>query len=165
MQVDEQARNVLRTAARQALGDEAAEILMASLPPYPSGELVTVDHLSTELRVFRAELRQEMSELREQLRGEMSELREELRGEMSELREELRGEMSELRDELRGEMSELRDEVTSLRSEMGVFQARVCAEISGLRSEIHAMLRTQTLALIGLIAALQGAFAAVIALG
>lgn len=150
MQVDERARNVLHQAARQALGDEAAEVLMASLPPYPSAELVTVGHLETEMRVLRAELRQEMSELREQLRGEMSELREELRGEMS---------------ELRGEMSELRSDMARLRGEMGQLKGEVCAEISGLRTEIHAMLRTQTIALVGLIAALQGAFAAVIALG
>jgi chromosome segregation ATPase len=143
MQVDDQARNVLYSAARQALGDEAAQILMASLPPYPAGELVTVDHLQTEMRTLRAELR----------------------GEMSELREELRGEMSELREELRGEMSQLRGEMSELRGEMGLFKGQVCAEISNLRTEIHSMLRAQTLALVGLIAALQGAFAAVIALG
>ena len=105
MPVDEHRRLRLYEAARERLGQDAADTLMELLPPMDPSELAT----KRDLALTRAELREEMAELR----GEMAELR----GEMAELRSELCGEIADLRSGLRSDIAALQISVTDMMRE------------------------------------------------
>lgn len=54
--MDEARRHQLRRSLAETIGDEAADLLMSQLPPYPWHDLVTRDVLRHELERFEARL-------------------------------------------------------------------------------------------------------------
>ena len=101
MTISEQSRHAMYVKLEEALGQEAALILMEHLPPVGWADVATkrdLDHLRMLTRAdidqLGAETREEIAQLRSDLRGEIAQLGSELRGEMAQLGSELRGEMS-----------------------------------------------------------------------
>jgi hypothetical protein len=122
MTMDEAARHRLREAARGALGDEGAEALMTSLPPYDWHQIVTKEYLDHRLEGVET-----------RLRGEIQSLRTDLHSEIGALRRELHSEIGGLHSEIGG----LHSEIGGLHSEIGGLRGELHGEIGGLRGELH----------------------------
>jgi len=82
MSVEESERHLLHERAAQALGVEAAAVLMSHLPPAGWAELARRSDVEHGTALLRADLRGEMAGLRTDLKSELAGLRADLRGEM-----------------------------------------------------------------------------------
>lgn len=89
MSIEESERHLLHERAAQALGVEAAAVLMSHLPPAGCAELARRSDVEHETALLRAEL----GTLRTELKGDMANLRTELKGHMANLRTELKDDM------------------------------------------------------------------------
>ena len=129
MTMDEAARHRLREAARGALGDEGAEALMTSLPPYDWHQIVTKEYLDHRLEGVETRLRGEIQSLRTELHSEIGALRGELHSEIGGLHSEIGG--------LHSEIGGLHSEIGGLHGEIGGLRGELHGEIGGLRGELH----------------------------
>ena len=118
----------LLEAARRTWDDEAADTVLAALPP-------TADELATkgDLLVQGSSQRAELAQFRTDMRAEVVEFRAEVQAEMAEFRAEVQAEMAEFRAEVQAEMTEFRAEV---QAEMAEFRTEIRAEITELRNDM-----------------------------
>ncbi|HEX9681977.1 MAG TPA: hypothetical protein VGA13_02760 [Acidimicrobiales bacterium] len=131
MTMDEAARHRLREAARGALGDEGAEALMTSLPPYDWHQIVTKEYLDHRLEGVETRLRGEIQSLRTELHSEIGALRGELHSEIGGLHSEIGGLRGELHGEIGGLRGELHGEIGGLRGELQMSQKDLATKVAG----------------------------------
>lgn len=103
METSEQARHHLYEQLQAALGVEAADTMMASIPPLGWGEIAR----RTDVDTSAALLRSDIATTRAQLERDIAELRTEVKGEIAALRTEVTGEMKDLHADLKGDIAQL----------------------------------------------------------
>ena len=151
MTIEESERHLLHERAAQAMGVEAAAVLMSHLPPAGWAELARrsdVEHetalLRADLATARAETSAESSRVGSEIRTELGAVRTELKDDMAILRTELKDDMAILRTELKDDMAslrtELKDAMASLRIELKgdmVTQTRWMISVLGVLGAIY----------------------------
>ena len=119
MSISEAERHEIYELIKAATSDRVANNVMSMLPPVGWADVAT----RTDIRALQAEI--------------------------GSVRSELHAEVGSLRTELRTEIALVRSEVASLRTDMGVLEAK-------LRTEMHQSIRSQTWALVAWTTGLAG---------
>jgi gas vesicle protein len=141
------ANDLQKAGIERAHAEAIAKLQAQTVSDLIEHELVTRDHLKSELTQLEARLK---SELREEIRNEVAGLREEIRNEVAGLREEIRNEVAGLRDGIRNEVAGLRDEI---RNEGAGQRDEIRNESTSLRRQMDTlMLQIRALQLGGAIA-------------
>ena len=133
MTVEESDRHLLHQQAAQAMGPEAAAILMSHLPPAGWADLARradVEHetalLRAEISSLRTELGAEIGSVRTELGAEIGSVRAELGAKISSVRTELGAEIDSVRAELAAETGSVRADMETLRAQLvGTLEARM----------------------------------------